>query len=238
MNVKINKRLVNMAIISFAIALILTAFAYSAIKKAAQPEKTERIAYFKKSLERDTVIQESDLELKDTPVSLIPVNAIKDITVVKDKRVTTNVTAGDFALSNNFISRGDIQIDVDEMWTIGIDIDNISNFIGVQFKEGEYYGLVFVDTDNNAYVVNKVKLVNIVDSTGKTITETGTALPKTINIAVNTIEEMMVIAEMKRKGAFEVVRPEEGWEYTQKDVIQEDYIIDPEQNLEEQGGNE
>lgn len=238
MKIKINKRLINIAIISFAIALILTVFSYSAIKKAAQPEKTERIAYFKKSLERDTVIQESDLELKDTPVSLIPSNAIKDITTVKGKRVTTNVVAGDFALPNNFIARGDIQIDVNEMWTIGIDIDNISNFLGVQLKEGEHYGLVFVDTENNAYVANKIKLVNIVDSTGKTITETGTALPKTINIAVNTIEEMIAIAEMKRKGTFEVVRPNEGWEYLQKDSEQENYITDAVQNIEDQEGNE
>lgn len=221
MKVKINRRLINMALISFAIALILTAFSYSAVKKAAQPEKTERIAYFKKSLERDTIIQDSDIELRDTPVSLIPSGAVRDIKTIKDKRVTTKVMTGDFALTNNFIARGDIQIDVNEMWIIGIDIEDISNFLGVQLKEGDDYGLVFVDTENNAKVANKVKLVNIVDSTGKTITETGTALPKTINVAVNTIEEMIDIAEMKRKGNFEIVRPEEGWEYIVNNEVQE-----------------
>lgn len=242
MKVKINKRLINIAIVSFIIAAVLTFTAYKTVKRASEPEERMKIAYFKRDLERDLIINESDLTLRETPVSLMPRNCITNISSVVGKTLIFDVSAGDFALSNNFISRGELRVDVNEMWLISIDVDNISNFLGSQLKEGEYYALIFIDKNGEANVLNKVKLVNMVDATGKIITENGASLIKTINIAVNSNGEMIEIAKKKRAGSFELVRPSEEWKNTWKYEIQDpkdetavtDEAVAADQELQEQ----
>ncbi len=214
---KINKRLINIAIISLLIALTFTFLAYKTMKKSVEPEKRERIAYFKYNISKGNKIKSEDLYLKNTPVSLIPKNAIRNIDEYKNKTLIVDVTSDDFALSTNFITRGETRVDVDDMYQLGIKVDSIDNFLGTQLKEGNYYGLLYIDSTGKSGHIFKVKLVNMVDGTGKIVIESGDGVVEEINIAVETHEEMRKIAEMKRLGSFELVKiPENKWEEVTK----------------------
>jgi len=210
---KINKRLMNYAIISLAISMVFTLLAYKTIKKSVEPEPKENIAYFKYNLNKGTKIRKDDLYMKPTPISLIPSNALKNISQVVNKTLVIDATAGDFALESNFISRGETKINVDDMFQIGIKVNSIDNFLGTQLKEGEYYGLLYIDNAGNSGKIYKIKLVNMIDGAGKIVLESGESSVEEINIAVKTHEEIREIAEKKRLGSFELVKiPENKWD--------------------------
>ena len=58
---KINRRLINIAIASLVASLVLTFFIFSTIKKAAAPEPTQRIGYFKNNTE-DVLLKIADVK--------------------------------------------------------------------------------------------------------------------------------------------------------------------------------
>lgn len=220
----------------FLIALVLTFFVYNTLKKSVQPEATTKIAYFKSDLESGSIIKELDVVLRETPISLVPKNAINNIADIKDKMLLSDATAGDFILASNIAARGDIKVDVQDMFYLGIEVDKISNFIGTQLKEGEYYGLLFIGADGNSEKMYKIKLVNMIDNTGKIVVEGSQSVVSEINVAVEEITEVREIAEKKRAGSFELVRvPESKWEEIQE--LNNDYnnnLTDIEENVEEQ----
>jgi hypothetical protein len=207
---KINSRMAKLAAFSLILSLIITLFLYKAVKNAAQPEPTKYIAYFDRDLAADTLLSGKEIIMKSTPLSLIPEGAIENKDIIKEKRLLTDVKKGEMVIDSKLTERGELRVDTDKMWTIGIDVKDISNFLGVQLKLGEYYGLVY-KSKSETRIMNKVMIVGIVDATGKEIISSGSSVPKTINVAIGSMEEMLEISDAKLKGVFEIIKPPEDW---------------------------
>jgi hypothetical protein len=206
---KINKRLLIIAIFSLVIASFIVAYLYVTIKKSVQPEPETRIVYFKENVEKGTLIKNEDVDtyfkLKNTPVSLVPKNAIKNLNALKEKTLLIDGSTDDFILESDIIERGETKVDIDNMYQIGIPVDNIANFLGTQIKLGKYYGLIALSEEGYRNGIYKAKVVSIVDSTGKIVVENGESTVAEINIAVDSIDDMYEIAEKKKQGSFDLV---------------------------------
>lgn len=190
------------------------------MKKTAQPEPTESIAYFSDYLTRGIVLKDSDIKMKETPISMIPLDAIRDKNELINRELIVDVSKDEFALLNKTTVRGEIRKDVESMWEIGIEVKEISDFLGTQIKIDEQYALLFADPiTNQKYLINKVKITGLVDSTGNAIYPKSEGLPKVVMLAVETEEEMREIASYKMQGLFELVRPPREWEYNYLDKI-------------------
>lgn len=220
MKVKINRRLVHIAIISLITAVILTAFVYRTMSKAVQPEPKEPYLSFKLNLDKDTILKESDVEVKYMPKSLIPVTALRDPKKVKEKRLVIKAEIGDIVTGGKLIERGDVREDLNQLWTIGIDVVNISNCLGGNLKEGKEYILLYRYPTGEVTTVSKVKISSLIDSTGKLVTDKGDGLVKTVNVAVDSQKTVENIAKAKIAGSFEIVDAPEGVNITPVDNIE------------------
>lgn len=213
--VKINRRLIKIALACMGAAIILTFMLYSTVRKVNVPEETVKVAYFKSMIEKDTILKSSDVTLKQTPVSLVPKDAIKDASQIEGKRLLFRVLPDEMAMPSKIIDRGDNLVDVKELWTVGLDVANISNFLGGNIKEGKYYALLYRDPVNgNIFTLGKVKVAGLVDANSKIITRQGDAVAKTINISVESPDLLKKIAKAKGLGnsTFELVDAPEGKE--------------------------
>ncbi len=221
---KINKRLIQIAILSLLIALGISTFLFSTIKKASEPEPTERIAYFKIPIEKGMVFKKEDIdkyiEMIPTPKSRIPKTAVRDTSQIIDKRLTVNADAGEYVLIGKFIERGDVRVDITKLWTIGLDVKNISNYLGGNLKEGGDYLLLYISPEKAAEVISEIKIANMVDTNGRPITETGDGLIKTVNVSVQEQDTMMKIAALKDVGTFEIVDSPEGYKVPQNVAVE------------------
>lgn len=220
MKIKLNRRLLQIGIGCLIVAAILTVYTFNKMKKTAQPEPTESIAYFSDYLTRGIVLKDSDIKMKETPISMIPLDAIRDKNELINRELIVDVSKDEFALLNKTTVRGEIRKDVESMWEIGIEVKEISDFLGTQIKIDEQYALLFADpVTNQKYLINKVKITGLVDSTGNAIHTKSEGLPKVVMLAVETEEEMREIASYKMQGLFELVRPPREWEYNYLDKI-------------------
>ncbi len=232
MRIKLNRRLLQIGIGCLIVAIILTIYTFNKMKQAAQPEPTESIAYFSDYLTRGIVLKDSDIKMKETPISMIPLDAIRDKKELIDRELIIDVSKDEFALLNKTTVRGEIKKDVESMWEIGIEVKEISDFLGTQIKIDEYYALLFADPiTNEKYLINKVKVTGLVDSTGNAIHPNSEGLPKVVILSVETEEEMREIASYKMQGLFELVRPPREWEY---DFIDEKIVESEIGNIDSQ----
>jgi hypothetical protein len=238
--VKINGRLRKIALVAFALAIVVNIFIYKSMKKAALPEETETIAYFKYNMEKNSIIEDdSSIEFRATPKSLVPKTAVRNLEEIKGKRLVMKADKGDFVLTNKLIERGDVRVDVTKLWTIGLDVKNISNFLGGNLREGGEYLLLYKKMDNEKYligepeIVSKIMVVNMVDSTGRVITENGENVVKTINISVDNKETMLRIAIGKEEGKFEIIDAPKNYRIVKNSEKQETDMKDIEINYSE-----
>lgn len=213
MKIKLNKRLLQIGIGCLIVAAILIGYSFNQMKKAAQPEPTESIAYFSIALYRGMIIKESDIVMKATPISMIPADAIRSKGQLMDRELVVDVSQDEFALMNKTTVRGEIREDIEKMWEIGIEVKEISDFLGSQIKVDEYYALMFADpVTNEKHIINRVKVTALVDSSGKVLHPGAEGVPKTVIMAVETQEEIKEIADYKMRGLFELVRPPRDWQ--------------------------
>lgn len=227
MKLKVNKRLLQLTLISFVSALLISGFAFKTMRIAAEPEATEEIAYFKYNMEKDSVLRDSDIDIRHTPKSLIPETAVKNMNDIEGKRLVIKAEAGDIITTGKIIERGDVRVDVTAYWTIGIDVKNISNVLGGNLKEGGDYILIYVGPENTEEIISEIKIASIVDSTGKLITQAGDGVAKTINISVKEEDIVRKIAALKEVGTFEIVDAPEGYIVKgEKLVVEEESVED------------
>jgi len=222
LKVKINRRLLQIGIGALVVAIILTYFIFSQMKKAAQPEPTESIAYFADYLPVGIILKESDIKMKETPKSMIPADAVRNKRDLVGREIVAAATKDDFALYPKTTERGEVNKDIENMWEIGIEVKEISDFLGSQIRLDEYALLFANPISNQKYPINKVRVTGLVDSTGRIIHPGSDGLPKTVLIAVESEEEMEDIASYKMKGLFELVRPPKDWEFVWEPMRHED----------------
>lgn len=217
---KINRRMIRIALVCMGLAVILTFMLYSTLKKTVSPETTVRVAYFKTAMEKDTILKSSDVILKDTPASLVPKEAVRDPESIKDKRLLYKVSPGEMVMPSKLMERGEVLVDVKELWTIGLDVVNLSNYLGGNIKEGKNYALLYRDPETgDMKVLGKVKVAGLVDTTGRVITNQGDATVKTVNVSVEKQELLKKIAKAKGMGNFtcELVEAPEGIEIPEEE---------------------
>lgn len=220
---KINRRMIRIALACLGLAVILTFMLYSTMKKTVAPEPTVRVAYFKTMMEKDTIVKGSDVVWKDTPVSLVPKEAIRDTESIKDKRLLYKVSSGEMVMPSKLLERGEVLVDVKELWTIGLDVVNLSNYLGGNIREGKNYALLYRDPGTgDMKVLGKVKVAGLVDATGRVITNQGDATVKTVNVSVEKQELLKRVAKAKGVGnaTFELVDAPEG-----KEIPEEEFEI-------------
>lgn|GEM_PF-6956115 len=212
MKAKINKRLIQIGTGCIIVALILTAYLYRNVKRAAMPETTLRVAHFNKSIPKNTILEDRDIELIEVPISRIPDGALSSKEALVGKRLIIDVSRGEYATETKTTARGDIKVDVEDMWIVGIDVKDISNYMGIQLQTGQYYGLIYNNLTGELDVRHMVKIVSLVDNVGKEIFGNGEGVAKTINVAVETKEEMLEITKFKHLGmTFEIIKTPEEW---------------------------
>lgn len=219
---KINKRLLRIGIGCIIVAIIITSYLYRNVRRAAEPEETIKLAHFSNSLMRNTILEDRDIQMLDVPISRAPSGAVRSKEDLVGKRLVIDVNKGEYAFLNKVTERGDIKVDIEDMWLIGIDVKDISNFMGVQLRAGQYYGLIYPDASGSLKVRNMVKIVALIDNVGREIYSNGEGVPKTINVAVKTEEEMLNITKVKHLaiGMFEIVRAPEGWKIVDHDEVE------------------
>ena len=214
MKVKLNRRLLIIGVVCLLIAVVITLYTFDKMKEASQPEATESIVYFSNDLTRGTILTSEDVKEKSTPVSMIPDNAIRDKKEIIDRELIVDVNKDEFALLNKTTVRGEVRENIENMWEIGLEVEEISDFLGSQIKIDDYYALLFADPNTNTkFPINKVKVTGLIDGTGKTVYSNSESVPKVVIIAVNSEEEMNNIASYKMKGAFELARPPKDWNF-------------------------
>lgn len=193
-------------------ALILTSYLYRNIKKAAAPEETIKVAHFSQNIIKNTILEDRDIVMLEVPVSRAPDGALQSKNALVGKRLIVDANKGEYAFLNKVTERGDIKIDVEDMWVIGIDVKDISNYMGIQLKSGEYYGLIYLDINGALDIRHLVKIVSLIDNVGKEIFSNGEGVAKTINIAVETKEELLAITTAKHSGfSFEIIKAPADW---------------------------
>lgn len=208
---KINNRLLKIAAISLAAAIGVSILAFNMMKKAAEPEATTLIVYFRSSLQKDTIVTASDFVIIPTPVSLVPKTAVQNTGELVGKKLVNDVETGEFALPSKLIERGDVRVDVKDLWTIGLDVENISSFLGGNLKEGKEYVLLHRSVSGSIAKVCKGMVSSLLDGTGKLITSTGDGVVKTVNFSVPDEQILITIAQAKASGKFELVDAPEGY---------------------------
>ncbi len=210
---KINRRLFQIGILCLIAAIIITVTVFTIIKQSVEPEDRVKIPYFKTNISSGSVITNNDVEYKYTPVSLVPNNIVEDILQIEGKIIITEMEKGEPVISTKFIGRGETTTHADDWFQIALKIDSIDNFLGMNIKDGGIYALLHTDREGVERVF-KSKIINILDSSGRIITKTGSTVAATLLIGVKDERDVFDIAYRKLFGKFVLVKtPDYYWDH-------------------------
>lgn len=205
---KINRRMKIILIACAILGLFLTALLYNMMKASVEPVKEIMIPVANQSLVKDTEIKDSDIRMVAYKEDLVPENAITDKSVLIGKRLLDVVHEGEIFFASRLSERGVSRVDdIDGMYVIGIDVENISDYLGLQFKIGDKYVLYSKMPGVEPVMLSEVIIVSLVDLSAKEVIDSEGANLKTVNLAVKTESEMksIIVAEMNR--AIEIIKP-------------------------------
>jgi len=204
---KINRRLVVIALFSFFVASVLTYFIYAEMKSVAQPEETKEILVFNRRIETGEILYSTDVTKRNFPVSLIPEGIVNDKELLIGKIASSGINKGEFVYKERITERGEVEKKHEDFWEIGIEVSSLSSFMGAQLKEGERYFLLYTPQNSTERIIlNVVVLSSMIDSTGQRILTKDDSVVRTINVLVNSKEELLEISTAKLFSDFEIVR--------------------------------
>ncbi|MGV8167499.1 MAG: SAF domain-containing protein [Alkaliphilus sp.] len=233
---KINRRLAIIVVFSFVVASVLTYFIYTEMRNIAQPEETRDALVFTRRIEVGDTISNRDITKKSFPVSLIAEGTVVDEDSVVNKIVSSAVNEGEFVFIERVTERGEVEKKNEDFWEIGIEVSSLSSFMGAQLKEGERYFLLYTPLNSTERIVlNVVVLSSMVDNTGQRILSRDENVVRTINVLVNSKEELLEISSAKLFSGFELVRAPAGfeWEWSADSFI-ENFV---EEKIESEDGS-
>lgn len=174
------------------------------MKKNAQPEIKKDVVVFSQPVPAGEVIKKENVRLIKINASAYPLNAISDPIKCIGKRTTAFSQQGQFIFPDSYSDRGENRKDTSELFLVGIDVENISNFLGCQLKPGEKYLLYDKSTLIPTFVAS-VTIDGLIDAAGQNVS--GTDNPtKTINVGVKTKAEMETIITKKTLKMLEITR--------------------------------
>lgn len=204
---KFNKKLKIILLLCFIISVTIPITIFNLQKKMIEPKETVSIPVYANDLDIDTEIESTDIDFISIEMKYVPSEAIQDEYDVIGKRVLNKVYKGEYIISDEISERGVSKVEnTQDMFKFGIDVVNISDFLGVQLKLGEKY-LAFNKPDGaEPSVIGEIIVVGLVDNSGNEISEMSAVTPKTINIAVESIEVAQNIMDAEKIKSIEFVK--------------------------------
>lgn len=197
---RINRRLVMIIVVSGTLAAILSGLLYYVLATESNPVKQVQVPILSVQLEKDSVIQEGNIKLASFNASTVPSGVIMDRQQLIGKKLSDRVYAGSFIFGTEIAERGDVAEPLKGLFIIGIDVNNISNFLGTQLEiEGTYYVL-------NATGNVEVKVAGIVDTAGNSVFGDRQVPIKTVNLGVKSLEEVKLLKALEAADGIELIK--------------------------------
>lgn len=197
---KINKRLLMIFTISGGIAVLLSCLLYYLVITEADPVKQVGIPVLSIQLEKDSVIQEGNIKTEYFNANSIPNGIIRDRKQLIDKQISAKIHPGEFIFSSDIVERGEVSEPLKKLFIIGIDVNNISNFLGTQLEiEGVYYVL---NGDKNI----EVRVAGLIDSTGNSVYGEHQVPIETVNLGVKTMAELNQLRQLEMADGIELIK--------------------------------
>lgn len=215
---KVNGRLLKIALISFIGAAIIVAIIYTTMASSFAPEPKVKAYIYTKSLDKGMIITYSDIQEISIPKSLFSSALEQSLDNIIDKKIIVDVSAGEYVYSNKLTDRGRIETDYDNLYIVGLDVTNISDYLGTQLKVGDTYYLVIESIRNpedaqgeiavnyNRDMQIEIIIVGLIDNTGNEVLGDKQTPVKTINIGVKSLEEVNRIIANEQLDTIEIVR--------------------------------
>lgn len=223
---KINKRLMKIIIISALAAVVLASLMYYFLLSLTEAEPLVEIYTYSRNIDKGTILSELDINSKDIPKSLYSYGIENSKENIVGKKLVIDVNAGEFIYTNKLTERGRIENDFDDLYIIGIDVTNISNFLGSQLKEGDTYYLLgdnntspleleensndlFTNTDQEVKTLIsdvEVVIISLVDSTGNVVLGSKETPIKTVNLGVKKLEDLHTIKKLEKLIRINLIR--------------------------------
>lgn len=197
---KINKRLIIIIAVSGLLAGALSVFLYMLMLTEVQPESQVRVPVLNTMIDKDDVILEVNISYLSINEGAITGEVIKTKSELIGKKAVQKIRAGEPIYGSDVAERGAVADPLQELYLIGVDVSNISNFLGTQLlQEGQYY--ILTDQGNI-----EVRIAGLVDSTGNAVFGDKQVPIKTINFGVKTLEDVQKIRLLEMVDGIELVK--------------------------------
>lgn len=206
---KINRKLMTIILLSTVVASILVAALYFFLLSLTEPEPVTNIYTYSRNIEKGTILEESDLKVKQVPKSIYASGLETSKDNIIGKRLIVNVNDGEFVFANKLTDRGRVENEFDDLYIIGIDVNNISNALGTQLKESEtYYITPVIDVESSAVVSKDIEIViiSLVDSIGNVVNGERPSPIKTINVGLRTKADLDIVKGLEAYDRVEIIR--------------------------------
>lgn len=201
---QINKKLTILAVVFIIMACVINWSVYQSMAAKAKPEEKSNVVVLAKDLAAGSVLGKDDIVTVPVSASILPIGVATETKSFEGKRLLQSSHKGQFFFADMVADRGLQRIDTTKLFLIGIDVDNISNYLGCQLKPGEKY-MLFDKSAGQPLQLCTVTIDKLVDSNGKDVTGSDSPV-KTINVGVSTPQEMVVIMAKKGLKGLEIVR--------------------------------
>ncbi len=197
---KINKRLAIIFGLSGAVAVVLSGILYYILLTEADPVKQIGLPVLTVQLEKDAVIQEGNIKVQKFNADTVPTGVIRDKNQIVGKQLSVKLHPGEFIFSSDIAERGEVSEPLKKLYIIGVDVNNISNFLGTQLEiEGVYYVL----TENENI---EVSVAGLIDSTGNAVFGEHQVQIETVNLGVKTMKELKLLKQLELAEGIELIK--------------------------------
>ncbi|HAS73284.1 MAG TPA: hypothetical protein DCS67_03980 [Clostridiales bacterium UBA8960] len=204
---KFNRRMKIVLLICVFLGIFATALLYNTMKSYVEPVEEVIVPVANRSLVKDTEISDTDVRMISIKSNLVPKDAIKTKAELIGKRLLDVAHEGEYFFPNRISERGVTRVVIDDMYRIGIDIENISDFLGLQLKIGDKYILYSKMPGVEPVKLGEVIIVSLVDLSAKEVIDSEGANLKTVNVAVKTEGEMKALITAEQNRAIEIIKP-------------------------------
>ncbi len=210
---------------AFLIVILLVVAEMAIITKASGHELTEGVVFAKVPIERNTVITENMLELREIDREYAHPGAVKSIDEAVSKRAVINVEAGEMMLSAKLTAENAKAIEVTDknnrLFSIRFEVDQAN---GWQLTEDQLVDIIYVPNypereqaegkeqsgaDNliipdGVTVLKNIRIAKIIDEYGRpSAASKADNVPKHISFEV-TGQQAAFLAYAKRNGRLEI----------------------------------
>lgn len=197
---KINKRLIIIIAISGLVAGILSVALYMIMLSEASPDPQVRVPVLNTQIEKGGVILEGNISYLTINSSAVQAEVARDKSVLIGKKAVQKIHAGELIFLSDVADRGEVAEALKDLYIVGVDVSNISNFLGTQLQpEGDYY----IITDTGTI---QAKVATLVDTAGNAVYGDKQVPIKTVNLGVKTLSEVNQIILLEKTDAIELVK--------------------------------